>query len=507
MCSALIVLLAVGASASRSEDADFEVALESSPSLVQLTLSLGPKISSDLGVKADPAGGSPFGTSPDTQSCHTIYNFAAMLAGMLVITILFFGLGLCARIATRNGNGNAKENKRATGPPQMLAGEAHLADVQPPMEVQPPTAKGPSRPAHVGAIDGLRAIFALWVVVWHLAMYIYKSEVGFRLFADYYSARPLMQFFFVASGFVNVRSTQRDSFDWQSGFVFIQRRIARLFPMLWCSMWLLEVFFLLKDSELCHAPAALAEAMGYTSVQNKGSWAINGTTWFVSALFLLNVLFPMLYNMSPSRPATTSCLILLMVVYRSSYLICPSFTNTYFMLYTCPLSRFSEFFAGMLSAAWCRQMQSHVGSWSGWGCIFDALMVLAVVLIPIGCKLAPHVAGDFGLTAPFCLICISASMAVDAPLHGSPTNRFWPQLGLWGLILNCGPLQFMAKYAWTIYVLQIPVLETCRWLLPKYYFDHFVALPVIILLGIVADVALDQPIQRILDRYMRGAQA
>mmetsp|Transcript_39062 Transcript_39062/g.83208 ORF Transcript_39062/g.83208 Transcript_39062/m.83208 type:complete len:474 (+) Transcript_39062:80-1501(+) len=403
-------------------------------------------------------------------------SFYFMLAGMLISTMLFLLLGWCAR----------------TGPPQMLVGEAHLSGVEQPAK------KDSTKPPHIGALDGLRGIFIVWIVFWHQMMH-----------DTVFDAPATMQFFFVVSGFVNVKAIerQRTRFDWIAGLLFILKRCCRLFPMYWLGMLLMagKYKFLKQDWGLCPAGRWFTESIGIHSwfgiLSYNMPWCCVGSTpsWFVSALLPMTLCFPMLYNILPSREGTTSCLILMIIFVRSTYFLLPPLKTSRFVDFQSPYPHFPEFFVGMLCAVWCRQVLPHIPSWSGWACLFDASLLLAYLVIVARNSGTPP-SGDYGLTCFFCIMCVSASAMAE-----SPFPRFWPRQGLVGHILNCGPLQFLARYAYSIYILQWPVLALSQDFLPRWAFDRFAAVPLAILFGICADVVIDQPIQRVLDRYLRDA--
>jgi len=412
-------------------------------------------------------------------------SFYFMLAGMLISTMLFLLLGWCAR----------------TGPPQMLVGEAHLSGVEQPAK------KDSTKPPHIGALDGLRGIFIVWIVFWHQMMH-----------DTVFDAPATMQFFFVVSGFVAVKATeaQGDRMTFTSGLLFIQRRMARLFPMLWFSMLAFGITYAVGGRcQLCNLCQS-GHCPTFLTVCTPGNWLVSAigmseavavnraivpTAWFVGVLFILNLCFPMLYNMTPSRPAAIVCFILVLIVARSSFLFFPSLEHRGYLTADDVAPRLPEFFAGMLSAAWCRQMKS-LGSWPGWGYAFDASIMLALLVVPIIHFI--KVSGDFGLTGVWCMICISASSAVEAPSHGSPDSGGWPRIGLLGIILNCGPIQLLGRSAWTVYMMQCPVALIVKLFLPG-WFKGFMSSITSVLIGILTDVVIEQPVQRVLGRYMRDS--
>jgi len=483
---ALIVLLSAVAAASELYSPEFEESEDAEASLTSLLqLSLRPRISSEGPVGGPDALGSVY--ADWGLSCHKEYTFPLIFAGMLGIGILFLGLGRLGKYAG-----------------QVPAGQAHLDSKEPLKDAQ----KGSTPPAHLGAIDGLRAIFTVMIIIAHASQHFIPSS-GLITYPFFPEPSAYMQFFFVVSGFVNVKAIerQRTRFDWIAGLLFILKRCCRLFPMYWLGMLLMagKYKFLKQDWGLCPAGRWFTESIGIHSwfgiLSYNMPWCCVGSTpsWFVSALLPMTLCFPMLYNILPSREGTTSCLILMIIFVRSTYFLLPPLKTSRFVDFQSPYPHFPEFFVGMLCAVWCRQVLPHIPSWSGWACLFDASLLLAYLVIVARNSGTPP-SGDYGLTCFFCIMCVSASAMAE-----SPFPRFWPRQGLVGHILNCGPLQFLARYAYSIYILQWPVLALSQDFLPRWAFDRFAAVPLAILFGICADVVIDQPIQRVLDRYLRDA--
>ena len=144
-------------------------------------------------------------------------------------------------------------------------------------------------------------------------------------------------------------------------------------------------------------------------------------------------------------------------------------------------------------------MTPRAASWPGWGCVFDGSVLFSFLVVLTTSWRNPF-SGDFGLTGVYCIACISANAAVRAPPDSS-TWKLWPGLGFLGQILNWGPLQFLARYSYAIYIMQWPSIVLCHWCLPKLLFEHFAAVPLAILLGILADEVIDKPMQWVLAKW------
>jgi len=330
----------------------------------------------------------------------------------------------------------------------------------------------------------------------------------------HYDAVGAMQYFFVVSGFVNMKSaeTELDRFDLKAGCLFIQKRMARLLPMYWFAMLSLTLTYLClnKQGLLCRAGFYFQESMAVQSLRPGILPANAGNTpdWFVSALLALNVCFPVLYNLCPSRSSSISALIILLLVVRSSHFFVPGLGDMYGMSSTNPITRIPEFIVGMLSAIWCRQMSPQAKAWPCWGFVFDASVVLVYTIFELRSHHGMPPTGDLGITGLFCIMVISANAAVEAPLHGAPTTfRFWPKVGFTGMLFSSFPIQIVARYSWNFYLLQEVVTQFCIAYLPMDLFTHFAFLPLLFLVGVLADVAVDQPVHRALVRYLRYQQS
>jgi len=284
-----------------------------------------------------------------------------------------------------------------------------------------------------------------------------------------------VQFFFVLSGFVAATFASEQSIGIGAVRKMTVRRITRLCPAYCVALlgvaavtsargggepflaWPLQALFLqsLMPVNIC-GPLDT----GHWS-KNFLPYSANGEGWFVSAILISSLCFPLLHNARPRGgfQATLSAL-LLVVVARSI----PTFLTMAgwcpFVTYTFAPVRILEFAAGMLSAQLYKEMPASALEFHGWDWVFDASLLCAAV--PIWFLLHWHswaacegMHGDFFLTAVFCLTCIAArGMAENCPGEGDEkiARPRWssPLSGL----LSSWVLVMPAVYSYQAYVYQ-----------------------------------------------------
>lgn len=168
----------------------------------------------------------------------------------------------------------------------------------------------PTRPATINALAGARAIPPLILVLFHLCeAHGYRGAKWFDLPVS--KGYLWVEFFFALSGFVLTyvyAARWAEFWNGRAYVPFLKARLARLYP--------LQVFTLLVILVMVIVLRWLAHAGGYLSIYD-GPWppivtwqtfvanlflvqawnlfgylSWNGASWFVSVLWLLNLLFP-----------------------------------------------------------------------------------------------------------------------------------------------------------------------------------------------------------------------
>mmetsp|Transcript_109670 Transcript_109670/g.189757 ORF Transcript_109670/g.189757 Transcript_109670/m.189757 type:complete len:550 (-) Transcript_109670:48-1697(-) len=314
------------------------------------------------------------------------------------------------------------------------------------------------------SIDGLRAVFTLVILLAHMANWIIwhgdSSEVkGLDLVSPSLrgtllrASQGAMQFFFVASGYVCFLAefTPGKRFNLQSSLIFVLKRFARLAPAYYLALLVSVVLF--RDCEQWPARQAL---MVHTLCKGWFTWDPNSVLWFVGTLMILSCCFPLLYNVVPEGPRVLTVLLAFVVVVRSLPELFGDWlqeSGEQVMWYTSPYVRVFEFLAGVLAAKLCCTLDSSCFGGKLWGLTFDATFI--AVFIFLARPVAPHgPKRDYFLTGPMCIMLIAA-YAVESQICNEQGFTFrW----FFGQVLSSAVLQFFARHAYTIYLVQVPCL-------------------------------------------------
>ncbi|HYE52311.1 MAG TPA: acyltransferase [Azospirillaceae bacterium] len=158
----------------------------------------------------------------------------------------------------------------------------------------------------IDGLTGLRAVAALWVVLYHL------REVGDDRFLDLGPFDTLVRFgflgvelFFVLSGFILMhvyRETFSDSLrggDWAN---FLWLRVARLYPVhlvtlgMMLALYLagLTLFKVVPNNAYAYTPVSLLHNLAMTHAWFPGVGSPNTPAWSISAEWFGYLLFPVL---------------------------------------------------------------------------------------------------------------------------------------------------------------------------------------------------------------------
>lgn len=155
------------------------------------------------------------------------------------------------------------------------------------------------RSERIRALDTLRGIAAVVVVVWHYRFY-FKDKPFPRLFAPFYNnGQVAVDLFFVLSGFVLIHVYGDRLRDWKSMGDFVAHRVARLYPLHLLTLivtasivaiaaWTPQRPFLYAFNDQYHFALNLGLAQ-YIGLQY--GWSYNGPSWSISTEFWTNILF------------------------------------------------------------------------------------------------------------------------------------------------------------------------------------------------------------------------
>jgi len=314
------------------------------------------------------------------------------------------------------------------------------------------------------SIDGLRVVFTAVVLLAHMSNWIIwhgtsSEQQRLDLFNPSLrgtllnASQGAMQFFFVASGYVCFLAEFNPGrqFDLKASLIFVLKRFARLSPSYYFSLIASVAFF--RNCEQWPARQAL---MVHTLCKGWFTWDPNSVLWFVGTLMILSCCFPLLYNVVPEGPRVLTVLLASVVVVRSLPELFGDWlqeSGEQVMWYTSPYVRVFEFLAGVLAAKLCCTLDSSCFGGKLWGLTFDATFI--AVFIFLARPVAPHgPKRDYFLTGPMCIMLIAA-YAVESQIRNEQGFTFrW----FFGQVLSSAVLQFFARHAYTIYLVQVPCL-------------------------------------------------
>lgn len=346
----------------------------------------------------------------------------------------------------------------------------------------------PSPKVRMDALDGLRTVLVTYVIISHQESAMEGLQK--RIFSVQHWP---MQFFFVLSGFVMCHVGERKLvfYDWDATSAFIARRLARLCPayMLALSICFVEQY---AGATLLNMPvgrpflswpvqALFLQTLFPVQVcgVERHWWGEgyihlggDGAGWFTSAIVFLSFCFPILFNLRPQRGhALTLCLLVAVVVLRSVPTVffrrLPMQGEGLDIYGFAPL-RVLEFSAGILAATLSEQLPRGLLAWHGWGWVFDAAMLFAVLVafvlplpiadmsevsaLTIDSRTPPH--GDFLLTGVFCVACIAARGVAEPTEHDKAHSA-----GMFCTLLSSPTLVSMAEYSFAAYIMQVPLKQ------------------------------------------------
>lgn len=285
-----------------------------------------------------------------------------------------------------------------------------------------------SRGRRLDTLDGLRTVLVMYVVVYHV-----RWALPAVLAPWFQLGHWAVQFFFVLSGFVVACGHEAAvDADHPIGVDMARkmavRRLTRLCPPYFAALlgvaavaayrgggqpflaWPIQALFL---QSLLPVRVCGPLDVGHWS-QNFLPFAANGEGWFVSAVLICSLCFPVIHKFLPRGGFRATLWALLLVVVARAVPTLMTMAGRFPVdAYTFAPVRLLEFIAGVLSAQLCREMPAHAADFGGWDWIFDASLLCAMLPVwTLGhwhrwatCE-ANH--GDFFLTGVFCLTCIAA---------------------------------------------------------------------------------------------------
>lgn len=382
-----------------------------------------------------------------------------------------------------------------TAPP--VNAHAAISAPAPVVDVTTPLVQRPRTQPKMQALDGMRTVFTTYIIIYHWVTagrrpLIMPESVTVLTQA----AHLIVTMFFVLSGFVGyvAESGKQEHFSSQGTQAFIVRRLIRLCPAYFGALiWLACLASYDKWNKQPYIAWPVQALFGQTLLPltfcgtaefSESSFFLpfgaNYVSWFISALVLVTLCFPLMFNMRPrSGMMGTAGTLVFVAILRSlptvlemnGFFPCPGVTLMNFghckSLYVFAPVRALEYYAGMLAAQLSNEMPQEARDWSGWSFVFDASLALAIVLATVfNWQGPPEKAGEYFNTVFFCFTCIACRMCA---LQAAKDDTVNPNPGVFGRLLSVRPLVSMAEYSYGAYIFSLAVLVS-RPELPQSFF-------------------------------------
>mmetsp|Transcript_77833 Transcript_77833/g.140433 ORF Transcript_77833/g.140433 Transcript_77833/m.140433 type:complete len:501 (+) Transcript_77833:120-1622(+) len=312
----------------------------------------------------------------------------------------------------------------------------------------------PSRAATIrlDALDGLRTLFTIHIIFFH------RHEAYSDSSLWWWSAGDEVSMFFMLSGFVQCLTDLQKGvlfYGRRETLAFFARRLGRLCPAYYAAgLWI--VFGLDCKSGVAQTVAHflfLQTLMPVVCTDNccyQGTWLyVNGPGWFVSALLLISLFYPLFYRMLPRGCIMKQCFVLAVVIVLESIqttMILPNFKTLYFA----PV-RALTFIIGMLVAQLARSVCASFPDWPGWGRLFDASLTMALLASLTN---SPPAIQGMCITACFTLVCISCAGMAAYDSNNNKSGSFLEPL------LSCRLLVAASAYSYGAYIYQSAIFKT-----------------------------------------------
>jgi len=282
------------------------------------------------------------------------------------------------------------------------------------------------------ALDGLRGVFALAIVLFHLRFATHFF--GWPGLRDAYLA---VDFFFVLSGFVIAHAYWDRLADGASTARFLIRRVGRIWPLHVAVLLALVVLEVVRaglgDTAFDGETSGVALAANLVLVQAWGPLPIatwNVPAWSISAELFAYILFAVVSLLAPTQRVLLSALIAVI-----SAVVLMVFAPDMDQAATLALPRVGYgFFAGVLVlAAW-----RHSGGLPGLSPRLASGLELALVVVTLG-YIAMVQRGVLGFAAP---LLFAVAIYVFAAGRGVVSR-----------LLSSRPLQFLGRVSFSVYLL------------------------------------------------------
>lgn len=408
----------------------------------------------------------------------------------------------------------------------MLAALSEAASNRLPLHDARPTATSPlvgGRKLRLDVLDGLRTVLVMYIIIYHVRWALPPILAPWFLTGHW-----AVQFFFVLSGFVTTCCYEASSGERPISMDVARkmavRRITRLCPPYFVALlgvaavvamrgggqpflaWPLQAMLL---QSLMPVKVCGPMDVGHWS-QNFLPYSANGEGWFVSAILITSLCFPLIYNARPRGGFRATLAELILIIAGRSV---PTFLTMAGLCtmdtYTFAPVRLLEFSAGVLAAQLCREMPTWVAECGCWHWIFDASLLCAVPPVWFlglwqSWAVCENIHGDYFLTATFCLTCMAARGLAeqDSKAAEDESAGFSPLSSL----LSSWPLVALALYSYQAYIFQEVFIALLS--LNKALILHFWWLPVLLTwaAAVVSVHFLEEPLKRVVEARLAASQ-
>ena len=288
----------------------------------------------------------------------------------------------------------------------------------------------------IKSLTALRGIFAMWVLCLHLSTSLPSGVVVLPIVSRGYLA---VDFFFVLSGFILSRvHGQTFATNWNIGDYarFAGKRFWRLFPLHWVAL-LITVIKLASLGK----PTPPLQCLGgeFLLIHRWNLWpatpnATNAPDWSISTEWAASLLFPLFAAIglrgrrAAAAMAVGSVSTLAMIAWRHNGTIDVSLAPSWFPLARC----FAEFGLGVVHSRTATP---------GWLSRDATIITLAATLLVF-------VTLKIDLAALAALVLLLAALAPER----SAASRF----------LSQRPLHWLGTVSYSIYLIQMPVIQAVR---------------------------------------------
>lgn len=270
----------------------------------------------------------------------------------------------------------------------------------------------------------------------------------------YLICRRCIGFFFILSGFLAFHTAGRDIYR-----IYFVKRMARLLPGYYVCLG--STYFMIlciahewTESDLMTWPISACLVSAWMPWRRLTP-PVFGASWFVSALFLFTLCFPLFRRFLEERGTRTSVIILLFVVAlrTSTYVFLGPFIPDY-GYYFAPV-RLLDFFIGSCIAKICVKTtaDSEDNRSSGW--LTDVCFVGICLMHMLDFVHEAYFPADYetpkdlvytGLWCSFCIVAYTQASSIEGSSKG-----------LTGWILSSSAIVSLAEYSYGIYLLDVPL--------------------------------------------------